>query len=280
MDDKKLDELRKETAVDNSRLEEIMKQELTIEMQREFFEIFKDSQLFMPVSYSPNLFEGIENAEVGDVVEPEGRIGFDIQFLTDDKGNKAVPLFTSSEIMESAGVRTSSIAIFMSDLAFMLKQTEKYSVIAINPFTEHDLNMPIGAFLSLFEEPSNEEKKFFETLNSMLKILKEKSIELEEDMVFFVRDSVPFMKNEAVDGVFRPNIPFNVSIRRDFHEELEYLNILLMPKTKRIVYIGNVVDDDHYDTIIAPETEFEFVEDIDEFTTVWKCGAQPFYDES
>ena len=50
MDDKKLDELRKETAVDNSRLEEIMKQELTIEMQREFFEIFKDSQLFMPVS--------------------------------------------------------------------------------------------------------------------------------------------------------------------------------------------------------------------------------------
>ncbi len=51
-------------------------------------------------------------------------------------------------------------------------------------------------------------------------------------------------------------------------------------KTKKIVYIGNVVDDDHYDTIIAPETEFEFVEDIDEFTSVWKCGAQPFYDES
>ena len=62
--------------VDNSSLEELMKKELTVEMQNEFFEILKESQLFMPVSYSKNIFEGIENAEAGDVIEPEGQVDF------------------------------------------------------------------------------------------------------------------------------------------------------------------------------------------------------------
>ena len=44
-------------------------------------------------------------------------------------------------------------------------------------------------------------------------------------------------------------------------------------------YCGNCVDDDARDTIIAQGSEFEQVEEIDEFTTVWKCRAQPFYDE-
>ena len=261
--------------IDNSALEEVMKRDLTPEMQREFFEILKDSQLYMPVSFSPNMFEGIENAKEGDVFEPEGQVGFDINYLSDAEGNKAVPLFTSSELMESTSLRSSAVAIFMSDLADMLKQTEKYSVISINPFTELNLDIPIGPFLNLFEEVPD----ILETLNQILKILKEKSVELEEDHVLFVRGDDDFMKEEAVDGVFRPNIPFNVSTRREFHEEMKYLNILLMPKTKKIVYIGGVVDENHYDTIIAPETEFEWVKDLDEFTRVWKCGAQPFYEE-
>ena len=59
---------------------------------------------------------------------------------------------------------------------------------------------------------------------------------------------------------------------------MKYLNILLMPKTSRIVYTGDFVDENAYDVIIAPGSEFEEVENIDEFTTVWKCRAQPFYD--
>ncbi|WP_407454826.1 SseB family protein [Methanobrevibacter sp.] len=268
-------ELEENARIDNSALEELMKQDLTPQMQKEFFDVLKESQLYMPVSFSPNMFEGVENAKVGDVFQPEGRVGFDINYLADQEGNKAVPLFTSSEVMESAGFRSSAVAIFMSDLADMLKQTDKYSVIAVNPFTEFNLDIPIGAFLNLFEEVPD----IFETLNGILKILKEKSVELEEDYAFFLRSDDDFMKEDAVDGVFIPNIPFNVSIRKEFHEEMKYLNILLMPKTKRIVYIGGVVDEDHYDTIIAPGSEFEWVEDLDEFTRVWKCGAQPFYDD-
>ncbi len=44
---------------DNSRLEELMSRELTAESQNECLELFKEFQLFMPVAYSPNMFEGI-----------------------------------------------------------------------------------------------------------------------------------------------------------------------------------------------------------------------------
>ena len=150
MDNQNSQELKEETAVDNSRLEELIKQEITPRMQREVFEVLKKSRLFMPVDFGPDAFEGIENASEGDVMD--GPSGFTIQALTDPEGKKAVPLFTSPEMMELAGARTSVMVIYMSDLADMLKQTGRYSIIAINPFTEHDLNMPVEAFLAQFSD--------------------------------------------------------------------------------------------------------------------------------
>ena len=76
-------ELKEDSVVDNSKLEELMKQDLTPEMQSEFFEILKESQLFMPVVYSENIFEGIENMEEGDVFQPKEQVGFNINYLTD-----------------------------------------------------------------------------------------------------------------------------------------------------------------------------------------------------
>ena len=149
MDKQKLDELKKEAIVDNSRLEELIKQDITPQMQKEVFEELRKSRLFLPVDFGQDAFKGIEDTKPGD--EIEGPKGFNIQFLTDDDGNKAVPLFTSPEMMEKAGARTSVIVMYMSDLADMLRQTDRYSVIAINPFTEFDLNMPIGAFLAQFD---------------------------------------------------------------------------------------------------------------------------------
>lgn len=260
------------TAVDNSRLEELIRQEITPQMQSEVFELIREARMYLPVDFGPDAFAGIENSKPGDVVD--GPEGFNILYLTDDKGNKAVPLFTSDEVIQKAGVRTSMMVMYMSDLAGMLKQTDKYSVIAINPFTDHDINMPVSAFLALFEQGD----EMAETLKGILKLLKEKSVELEEDYAFYLRSDMDFMKENAVDGVFVPGVPFNMSSRRDFHEGMKYLNIILMPKTKRILFIGGAVDEDAFDTIVAPGSEFEFVEDLDEFTRVWKCGAQPFYD--
>ncbi len=141
--------LKNDAEIDNSRLEELIKQDITPQMQREVFDILKKSRLFLPIDFGEDAFKGIENSEPGDVIE--GPKGFSIQFLTDDNGNKAVPLFTSEEMMQKAGVHTSVMVMYMSDLAGMLKQTDRYSVIAINPFTKYGLNMPIGAFLAQFE---------------------------------------------------------------------------------------------------------------------------------
>lgn len=237
-DDLNLDELKEQAIIDNSRLEEIMKKEITPESEREFLEIFKDSQLFMPVTFSGNIFEGIENAKEGDVFEPQGQVGFDINYLMDNNGNKAVPLFTSDEAMEKAGLKSSTYVLYMSDLADMLKQTDKYSVIAINPFTEFDINIPIEAFLNLFEEPSEEEKELLESLNRILTIINEHSVELEENTTLFIRNDENFMIDNAVDGVFIPNAPFYVSSNPKYGEQFKYTNILLMPKSKKILPIG------------------------------------------
>ena len=51
MEKQELEKLIKETVqVDNTRFEELMSQELTVESQNEFLRLFRDSQLFMPVT--------------------------------------------------------------------------------------------------------------------------------------------------------------------------------------------------------------------------------------
>lgn len=138
-----------DTVVDNSRLEELLMQDITPQMEMEVFTLLKEARLFLPVDFGPDALKGIEDSKPGDKIE--GPEGFTIQALTDSEGRKAVPLFTSEAMMNEAGALTSVMVMYMSDLAGMLKQTDRYSVIAINPFTKYGLNMPIGAFLAQFE---------------------------------------------------------------------------------------------------------------------------------
>lgn len=167
IDEQNVVELKNEMGVDNSRLEELTKEEITPIMQIEFLNMLKESRLYMPVSYGENMFEGIESAKVGDVIGSTVQIGFNIEFLTDDKGNKAVPLFTSDEMMEAADFRSSTYVLYMGDLADMLKQTDRYSLIAINPFTDYNINVPMETFLSLF----NDENEFIDIRNDEIREL-------------------------------------------------------------------------------------------------------------
>jgi hypothetical protein len=166
--------------------------------------------------------------------------------------------------------------MFMSDLAEMLKQSDRYSAVAINPFTEHDVVIPFEGFMNLFYEPTEEEKQAMEALNQILEVMKEHSVELDKDYAFMFRNDEDVMKEHAVDGVFIPPLPFNVSSNPEFGKDLKYTNIILMQESKRIFPIGPDAD---LDIVIAPGSEFELVEEPDEFTRVWKCGAQPFYDD-
>ena len=139
--------------VDNSKIEEILKIEpenMTAKEQAEFFNILKESQLFMPIEVTSSIFDNIENAKVGDTIESEEPFRFKPIAINGPSG-KAIPLFTSKERMEEAGANVSCIAIFTEDLAGMLEQTgDEYSEVAINPFTTISIGMPLDGFLNLF----------------------------------------------------------------------------------------------------------------------------------
>ena len=239
--EEKIEELMKECAADNSRLEDLIKE----------------------------MDEGLVIRTTGE------NAGFNINYIKLDGDEKAVPLFTSSELMESTGLKSSTIVLFMSDLADMLKQTNRYSWVLINPFTDLDIHMPIESFLGLFNEMTLEQK---EAMDKILFLLKT-SIIIDQNIKVVFRCEEDVMKERAVNGVFVPDIPFKASSFPDFQKELKYTNIILIPKNKRILYLGGIVDKDVFDTIIAPETEFELVEELDEFTRVWGVGKQPFYDD-
>ena len=278
MDEEKIEELKGMTEIDNSRLEELLEKEMTPEIQIELIETLKDSYLYLPVMFSESMFEGIEDLKVGDVRETTGNEGFDINFLTMADGNRGVPLFTSDKAMEAAGLKSSVMVMHTSDLVDMLKDSDRYAAVAVNPLTEHEIAMSFEAFINLFYEPTEEEKAFMESMNEILVALTKYSHELEERMVFFIRTEENVLVERSVDGVFAPDIPIAVSTNPEFQKDLKYTNILLFDKGKKVMPLPTAGSDEH-DTVIAPETEFIIEKELDEFTTVWKCGAQPFYDD-
>jgi len=143
-----------EYSIDNSKLEELMKDP---QREKELLEELKKSRLYLPVVYSANIFEGIENAKEGDIFEPKGPAGFDINYLRDNNGNKAIALFTSSEMMEKGGLRSSSMVMYVPDLANLIKRSENgYRYITINPFTEIGVDLPILHFIRLFSTNDGE----------------------------------------------------------------------------------------------------------------------------
>ena len=270
-----IDEIKREAEIDNSRLEELLEKffELTVEGKNEFVEILKESRLYMPIEIDVSPLD-LENAKEGDVLKAKSPMGFDIKFLENEKG-KAVPLFTGEEVMRKAGISVSTYVLYMSDLAEMLKQTDRYSFVVINPFTEHGLDIALESFLALFEEPSEKEKEYVEHMEKLLEVIRNHSIELEENTTLFVRADVNFMVAGAVDGVYAPRVPLYASSNPKYGEDLKYTNILMMPKSKRILPLG---PDEEPDIIIAPGTEFKLEDTMDETQNLWMCVAQPFYE--
>ena len=130
------------------------------ETANELGEEIKKSQLYLPVVPSANMFDGIEDAKVGDVLELKEPSGFDINFLTNNAGEKAIPLFTSDKKMEEADLRSSTMVMYVPDLANMFKRLKNnYKYVSINPMCEIGADMPIVPFIKLFatkeEEPIN-----------------------------------------------------------------------------------------------------------------------------
>jgi len=231
----------------------------------------------LPVDFSDNLYESVENTTPEEIFTP-GQVGFDIRYRTGDDGKKAIPLFTSDEMMKLANFSSSTVAFHMSDLLEMFrKATERYDVVFINPFTEFELGMSLWQFLDALSEAPGEE--FMQFNEKLLDGLKRFSIELKMNTLFYTRLDRDIFKESAVDGIYVPNIPLNVNSNKEFDEHMKYLYIIRMPKSSKILYLGDMGIEDMLDVFIAPETEFKFIDDIDEHTSVWECISPPFYEE-
>ena len=265
--------------LDNTRLEELIKEMnqgwVEADKQQEFLEELKKSILHLPVIMSDEMFEELENSNKGEISTFSKEVGYSINSLRIGEDEFAVPLFTSKELMEGIGLQSSVIMMPVEMLVDMLKDSERYSRVIINPYTDLDVQMPYASFINLFNEITDTEK---EAMDQLIELLRKHSMEVEENVRAVFRDNENIMRKSVMNGLFVANIPFKASSNPDFQKELKYTNIILIPKGKKILYVGGMVSEDVFNVIIAPKTEFEFVEELDEFTTVWKVGAQPFYD--
>lgn len=142
IDEQNVVELKNETGVDNSRLEELTKEEITPIMQIEFLNMLKESRLYMPVSYSENMFECIESAKVGDVIGPTVQIGFNIEF----------PFNTQSLRIESILDKIDKI-IYENNNSESINNEEFQLIVykTILPFFKYSMNYTdIGSFLIFY----------------------------------------------------------------------------------------------------------------------------------
>ena len=151
-----IEKLKEETEIDNGKLEELLqkfKDNPSNETAQELGEELKQSRLYLPIVQSDSMIEEILNGEVGEVREFKQPAGFDINYLTNDIGEKAIPLFTSDKVMEETNLRSSTMVMYVEDIVNMLQGSEeRYQLVTINPMTETGIDMPILTFLNMFKE--------------------------------------------------------------------------------------------------------------------------------
>lgn len=141
------DDLNRHVVLDNSRLEELMDDDVTSEIKNEFLNLLKDSRLFLPVVFRRDVSEFLNDGD------KHFCFGFDIAVLPGSDVGDVVPLFTSLDFSQK--IRGSFISISMRDLAEILKQTDEYSKVSIN--FKGQFEMTVDEFLSLFGMVANHE---------------------------------------------------------------------------------------------------------------------------
>lgn len=245
------------STLDNVKLKKLMKIEPEYMSKQEygsFVEEFKDSQLLLPVKiYSNN-----------NINEP---LSFK-PIIIEENGCKCIPLFTDNDELKKDNHSGSTIAIFMKDLKDMLEDSFEIDEIIINPSSDYTICIDLDSFFNIFEVKNDSNNWIFD-----------KARPLNQEVKVYYREEEPLMKKQAVDGIYSSSNPFKASVNMYFNEHIPYLNILMLPKNTKIVYLGGMIDPEtRCDILLAPETEFEFISQEDEHTMIWKCINQKFYD--
>lgn len=248
------------SSLDNAKLKELMKIEpesMSKEEYESFVSEFKNAQLLLPVE----IYSKTQSDEINEPLSFK-------PVTIEENGCKCIPLFTDNEELKKDNPPVSVITIFMKDLKDMLEDSSEIDEIMINPSSKDTVCIDLDSFFDLFEVRNNPNDWIFE-----------KAMPLNQEIRVYYRELEPFMKKQAVNGVYSSPDPLKASVNMHFDDNIPYLNVLILPKDTRTVYLGGMMDPEmSCDILLAPETEFEFVSQEDEHTMIWKCVNQKFYD--
>lgn len=239
---------------DNGRLKELMKTPLanmTVTAQDEFVEELLNTSLFLPVDIDSD-FSSLEDDDT---------IRFSPIVAKQVDGKGILPLFTDEEESEKFDY-PNFVRVGCDEVAAILVQSEGVDDVVLNLGSENAVGLTVESFLDLVSATKIQEVVDLVTLNSK---------PLKRETRFYLREEVPLMKKLAEDGVFTSKFPFNASFKDNFQENCDYLNILIVPKGIRVLYVGE--NGTYGDSIFPPVIRFRFVEEDGNVMT-WKCVSQ------
>ena len=139
--------------------------------------------------------------------------------MIEENGCKCIPLFTDNEELKKDNPPVSVIAIFMKDLKDMLEDSSEIDEIMINPSSKDTVCIDLDSFFDLFEVRNNPNDWIFE-----------KAMPLNQEIRVYYRELEPFMKKQAVNGVYSSPDPLKASVNMHFDDNIPYLNVLILPK--------------------------------------------------
>lgn len=239
---------------DNGRLKELMKTppaDMTVTAQDEFVEELLNASLFLPVDIDSDLSD----------LEDEDAIRFSPIVVRQTDGKAILPLFTDGEESEKFD-HPNFVSLGCDEIAAILIQSEGVDDVVLNPGSENSVGLTAESFLDLVSATKIQE---------VVDLVAANSKPLKNETRFYLREEVPLMKKLAEDGVFTSKFPFNASFKDNFQENCDYLNILIVPKGIRFLYVGE--NGTYGDSIFPPVIRFRLVEENGNIMT-WKCISQ------
>ncbi|MDO5849063.1 MAG: SseB family protein [Methanobrevibacter sp.] len=247
----------------NSRLKELMERSpnsMDEKGQKEFLAELQKAVFFLPVDIDYEVLD-FTAEDLGREPNPEEPISFAPIVATSTDGKSILPLFTDMEEADRFDY-SNFISVGCDEIAALLIQTDDDMDVVINPTHENAVGMSRESFLDFVSANKIREIEGMILVNSR---------PLKEESRFYLREHTPLMRKLSEDGVFTSKLPFNASFRDNFTEDSPYLNILIVPKGVRYLYVGE--NGTYGDSIFPPVIRFRLVEEDGNVFT-WKCISQ------
>ena len=114
----------------------------------------------------------------------------------------------------------------------MLEDSSEIDEIMINPSSKDTVCIDLDSFFDLFAINNNSNDWIFE-----------KARPLNQEVKVYYREFEPLMKKNRLLTVFiLLKIHLKASVNMHFEDHIPYLNVLILPKDTKTVYLGGMMD--------------------------------------